>query len=253
MKLTEVFQRLILKHIDALPVSKKGRPVSINNQESLDHIFHVCRTGMSWRDIRAPVSYVTIFRRMQHWSKSGVFSNAYKDVLALYRKLNPNRFYCVDSTYVKNRHGIAPYVGRNHTDRGRKALKCSVITDQAGVVHGVSMDPGNVPDVSLLQRTISGNLVQLDRLPLYADRGYDSRHNRGVLHASGFADRIFRRRTKTTRRTNARRIAVEHTFAWLDHYKRLNRFYERTPSLYSSFLLLALGQLVSKRYLVGGG
>jgi hypothetical protein len=92
--------------------------------------------------------------------------------------------------------------------------------------------------------------VKLDALPLYADRGYESRSNCTVCDRASLKDRIFRRRTKTTRRENAKRVVVEHTFAWLQRYRRLVHFYEQTPQAFRAFVLFALfacGHLLGRR------
>ena len=57
--------------------------------------------------------------------------------------------------------------------------------------------------------------------PLYADRGYDSARNRNVCRTHKCVDRIFRRGTKTGRRTNAKRGTVERFFSWIDKQRRL--------------------------------
>lgn len=176
----------------------------------------------------------------------GVFEHAYAKALYTYQKLSPAKQYCVDSSYVKNRYGRVG-VGKNHTDRGRKALKLSVVSDDSGMVVGACCHPGNRPDVVLLEDTLRSAFVRLEALELFADRGYDSRRNRSLCRDYGVKDRIFRRKTKTVRRTNAKRIVVEHTFAWLDHYRRLLLCYEQTPQAYLTFVMLALGNLLSNR------
>jgi transposase len=124
-----------------------------------------------------------------------------------------------------------------------------VIVDQHGMAFGACCHPGNRPDVTLLGDTLQSSLVALDRVPLLADRGYDSRSNRGVCRDYGLSDRIFRRRTKTVRRTNARRIVVEHSFAWLDQFRRLLLCYEQQPAAYLAFVYVALGHLLCRRFL----
>ena len=185
---------------------------------------------------------------MHQWSSRGVFEQAYQHALRTYKRLHPPSRYCVDSTYVKNAFG-RECVGRNPTDRGRKALKVSVATDERGVVHCLDLAPGNVPDVVLLQRTLAGMLIELDKLPLYGDRGYDSKKNRKICASFGLRDRIFRRKTKTTSRTNAKRIIVENTFSWLDKHRRLLFLYEQHSDIHRSFLLIALGNRVGARFL----
>jgi IS5 family transposase len=249
--LSDIFHRQILKHAAILcPETRNNRPRTLGDNEVSRVIFKVARTGMQWREIRASVSYATVFRRAQTWAKLGVVDAAYQATLRTYKRLFPTTHYCIDSTYVKNAFG-RECVGRNHTDRGRKALKLSVLTDQLGTVHGLSMDPGNRNDVILLQKTLSGMLTQLESVPLYADRGYDSKTNRQICANAGLRDRIFRRRTKTTRKENAKRVVVEHTFAWLDRYRRLLFFYEQSSLMFQLFTLFALGNLLTSRYLEG--
>lgn len=203
---------------------------------------------MQWREVDASVSYTTVFRRMHRWQTRGVFEEAYAATLNTYKRICPPTRYCIDSSFVKNAYGRQG-IGRNPTDRGRRATKLSVVTDQNGVVYGASFAPANVPDVSLLGHTLCGMIGKLDSLPLYADRGYDSRNNRRLCTSFGLKDRIFRRRTKTTKRANAKRVVVENTFSWIDKYRRLLYLYEHRPQIHRGFLFLALGNLVTHRFL----
>ena len=250
MHLSEVFQNLVLQQAAALAGSKPtGRPRTLSNEDALQGIFRVLRTGMQWRELDAipgEVHYTTVFRRFRTWGSAHVFETAYTRALQTYRRLRRVQHYCVDSSYVKNRFGRR-CVGRNHTDRGRKALKLSLLVDDLGVTHGVCSHPGNRPDVVLLEDTLRSALLPLESVPLYADRGYDSRRNRALCEEHGLRDRIFRRRTKTVRRTNARRIVVEHAFAWLDAFRRLLHCYEQGPEPFVAFVLLALGHRLGKR------
>ena len=245
MKLNEIFRRLVLAELNNGRVHRAGRPRVLTDEQALDCAFKILRTGMQWREIEAPVSYATVFRRIQSWEKRNVFQTAYYAALKTYKKLFPTMFYCVDSSYVKNQYGHIG-TGRNHTDRGRKATKLSLIVDQASIVHGARCDPGNRPDVVLLESSLR-TIVDLEKVALYADRGYDSRRNRHVCKCYGLKDRIFRRKTKTTRRTNAKRIVVEHAFAWLDQYRRLIRLYDQTPAKYLNWTFLALGNRIGKK------
>ena len=248
MRLSHIFERLLLQEILKMGKSRTGRPAKLGDEEALKCVFKVLRTGMQWREVDASVSFVTVFRRFQTWSKNNVFQNAYKRTIEVYRKLIPSKYYCIDSSYVKNKYG-QQCVGKNHTDRGRKALKLSLITDQNGIAFSVTTDPGNRPDVTLLLSSLEGMLLNVESLPLYADRGYDSRKNRRICSMHGLQDRIFRRKTKTVRRTNAKRIVVEHSFSWLDKYRRLLMFYEQTPAPFTSFVFLALGHQLCSRFM----
>ena len=247
MRLNQVFERLVLLQLQSRQEARTGRPKTLTDEVALECAFKLLRTGMQWREIDSPVAYTTVFRRLQSWQKEHIFEKAYKRALKTYKKLQPTQFYCVDSSYVKNQYGREG-VGKNHTDRGRKATKLSIVVDQSGIAHGVRCDPGNRPDVTLLGASLK-SIQLLESVPLYADRGYDSRNNRRLCTEHGLPDRIFRRRTKTTRRTNAKRIVVEHAFAWLDQYRRLLRLYDHTVQKYLSWVFLALGNQIGKRCL----
>lgn len=250
MLLAKAFERLILRHADALGGnSKRGRPRVLTNEEALSHAFRICRTGMQWREIQSCVSYATVFRRVSGWMSAGVFQRAYADALRLYKRLVPTQRYVADSTKARNKYGRRRFVGRDYTDRGRLAIKLSILTDQNGVVHALRSDTGNIPDVSLLRSLLQSAFDGLERLQLHADRGYDSRNNRNICAQHGLLDRIMRRRTRSTRRANARRVVVEHAFAWLDGYRRLHRMYENVAYKYEAFATLAFGHLMARRFL----
>jgi hypothetical protein len=52
MKLSFVFKRVLLQTVDRLCPSKRtGRPRILENEEALDCMFKVLRTGMQWREI----------------------------------------------------------------------------------------------------------------------------------------------------------------------------------------------------------
>ena len=152
--LSSIFERLVLLEAEArCPPSKRGRPRELSDSEALSVFFKVLRTGMQWREADGDVHYTTLLRRMHVWSKNHVFDAAYTRALKTYKRLCPTTHYCVDSSYVKNAFG-RECVGKNHTDRGRKALKLSVVVDQHGIPHGICCHPGNRPDVCLLQDTL---------------------------------------------------------------------------------------------------
>jgi hypothetical protein len=154
MLLSSVFKTFLLREIDASNHTKiKGRPIILQDEEALNCIFKVLRTGMQWREIQSSVSYATVFRRFQQWTNKDIFRKAYKKALLTYKRLVPTKYYCIDSSYIKNRFGQR-CVGKNHTDRGRKAIKLSIVTDQNGVTYSASTLPGNQPDVTSLSSSL---------------------------------------------------------------------------------------------------
>jgi len=80
----------------------------------------------------------------------------------------------------------------------------SIVTDECRVVYGLRFDPSNRPDVVLLDASLDSRWIKLEGIELWADRGYDSRANCTRCAERKVRDRIFRRRTKTTRKSNAK-------------------------------------------------
>ena len=194
------------------------------------------------------VSYITVYKHAQKWFKRGLFRDAYTTVLRWYRRHHPAKFYCIDSTMIKNRHGV-DCTGRNPTDRGRRGTKLTTITDHNGVANSVHFTGANVSDYTLLEAGLRRCMEPLERLELFADRGYASRANSRICVAYGLRDRIFRKKTKTTRRSNAKRGTIERSYSWVDNYRRLLIRYEKRVNTYAEMLYMCLGHMLCRRFL----
>ena len=82
---------------------------------------------------------------------------------------------------------------------------------------------------------------------LYADKIYDTQECRAILMEHGLHNKISKKRTHTDPKENKVRIVVEHTFGWLDKYRRIIlRFDQRVEHL-RSFHYLAAYSLLEKR------
>jgi putative transposase len=149
----------------------------------------------------------------------------------------------VDSSFVKN---VAPsgaacgrdVVGRNPTDRGRKATKVSLITNEHGTPLTTCFHKANKNDCASLRHIMDTCARKTNALrsatTLLADKGYDSETCRSVCKANGLADLIPKRGTKDT---YTGRYVIEQTFGILDQYRRIRVRYESTlaaPELKSS-------------------
>ena len=65
----------------------------------------------------------------------------------------------------------------------------SALTDQDGIVHNLRCDPANTSDFRLFTPMLSSMLINLRRIEVFADRGYDSRRNRDDAYQRGFLPR----------------------------------------------------------------
>ncbi len=203
---------------------------------------------MQWRQLRPKqVSFITVFKTMHRWIAADLFRIAYRRLLRLYARRHRPRYYCIDSSFVKNIYGT-DCVGRNPTDRGRMATKVSTIVDDRGTPFALLCTPANQSDMRLLEPTLAAVMAPIARgTQLYADKGYDSANNRRICHQYGLRDRIFRRRTENGPRTHARRGVVERFFSWIDKYRRLILRYEKQVVVYESMTYFASGILLQAR------
>ena len=237
------------KIMESFPQNHIGRPQKIDLDETLDLLFKIVKGGHQWRLVQSKhVSYTTIYRHANKWFKSNIFEKAYKVVLRWYRRHHPAKYYCIDSTMVKNQYGIE-CKGRNPTDRGRNGTKMTTIVDQNGVTNSVLCTGSNISDYVLMERSIRQCLEPLETLEMLADRGYASRNNSQICSSYKLKDRIFRKKTKTTRRTNSKRGVIERSYSWLDKHRRLIMRYEKHINTYSEMVFIALSQLVCNRFL----
>lgn len=185
-----------------------------------------------FRDLVAPRSFPKCLQRLAQ---------------ALLAKNQIDTHYCIDSTYVKSIYG-RDCVGKNPTDRGRRATKLSAIVNHDGVPISLVPFPANTSDYKTVDATLLNSLIFLKTAcPMYADKGYDSRDARASFRSHGYIDRVSRRRTVSHRVVNRRRIVVERFFSWLDKNRRILVRYDALVSHYMSWTWLACCKLIGRR------
>ena len=244
-----LFKSLVQVEIERMfPSQNLGRPRLLSFDEAYDSMLKVVRTGMQWRHLECKsVSYITVFKTMHKWINADVFGTAYKRIVKLHSRTRRPKYYCVDSSFVKNIYG-RDCKGRNPTDRGRMATKMSVMVDDKGVMISSLFTPANFSDMKLFESTLANGLVSFQYgTELYADKGYDSKDNRAICTKYGFRDRIFKRKSTCVRRTHAKRGVVERFFSWLDKFRRLIVRYEQNVCVYEAMTLLACGTILSNQ------
>ena len=249
MKISGLFKEEIKKRIVALySTLRKRRPMRLNIDEAIDCLFRLVRTGMQWREVEVKsVTYSSLFKHVQRWIASDIIQSAYSAVLNLYATACDGKYYIIDSSHVKNVYGRSG-LGRSPVDRERKGLKVSILTDCNGVVHNIRSDPANISDFKLFTPMLNSALINLRRVEVFADRGYDSKANRNDAYSRSFLPRIMKRRCRNSRRQNGKRVRVEHAFGWIDHFRRLRVQYEWSSKVHITYTLLALGHTLAARF-----
>ena len=140
--------------------------------------------------------------------------------------------------------------GKNPTDRGKRGVKRSTLTDQKGIPIGVVVAGANRHDVKLFQATLES--IPIDRpgvkkyhkQHLCLDAGYvgdevkDLAEKFGyTLHVRGRGDEA--RDLKRGTGEKARRWVVERTHSWLNRFRRILIRWEKKSANYIAMLHLA--------------
>ena len=68
---------------------------------------------------------------------------------------------------------------------------------------------------------LTSMLINSRRIEVFTDKGYDSKVNRQAAYMQGFLPRIMKRKCRLSRRQNGKRVRVDHTFGWIDNFRRL--------------------------------
>ena len=229
---------------NAYRVSPRGRGRTYSIAFVLDRIFFVCRTGCQWNQVPTEqCSYKTIFHYFSKWSKARLFENVFYDFA---RRIKCKQAV-VDTSFVKNVCG-KDVVGRNPTDRGRKATKVSMLTNEVGTPLTLCFHRGNKSDMLTLKHLLDTCNRKTQCLKtttsLLADKGYDSESNRTVCRICNLNDAISKRGKKDC---VAGRYVIEQTFGILDQYRRIRLRYESSIGNFKSFHFLACASIVSSR------
>ena len=110
--------------------SNMGRKRKLNTVQILDRIFFVCQTGCQWSCLPVKnASFKTVYHYFAIWSKARLFEDAFYTCVR--EKQFKGGSLVIDTSFVKNVHG-KDVVGKNPTDRGRKATKVSLLCDGYG-------------------------------------------------------------------------------------------------------------------------
>ncbi|MDR6504003.1 transposase [Burkholderia ambifaria] len=154
----------------------------------------------------------------------------------------PNRLLASRCRFIIDSHRWGgPKTGPNPTDRAQPGSKHHIVTDANGTLLAAILTGANVNDVTQL-------LPLIDAIPpirglrrprvVYADRGYDSERHRRALRKRGIETVIARCRTEHGSGLGKYRWVVEHTHAWLHHFRRLRIRFERRADIHGAFLKL---------------
>lgn len=246
--------------------SRKGGRPRKDLRSVADAIFYRMRTGCQWKAI--PPSLCpgsTAYSYFKHWVDKGVFEKLWKLALEEYNELVGLdwRWQSVDGAMTKAPLG-GESTGKNPTDRGKKGVKRSLMTEADGIPVGLAVDGANVHDIRLLQHTIEDCFHRLgfqsasSQEHLCLDKAYDSAAVRDLVErVYGYTSHIRSRgeekhALKNTSRQKPRRWVVERTHGWLNRFRAILVRWEKRVENHVAVLHLACAYFTLRRILVFG-
>ena len=138
-------------------------------------------------------------------------------------------------------------MGANPVDRGKPGTKLHLVCDGGGLPLTAVVTAANVNDTTMFQAVVDD--IPPVRTPagrrrtrpaqVHADKGYDSRANRGYLRRRGITARIARREVESSARLGRHRWKVERSLSWLSCWRRLQVRWDRDAGRWFAFVLLA--------------
>jgi putative transposase len=167
----------------------------VPDRAAMDAIFFVLRTGCQWNALRETTicSSSSAHRRFQEWVAAGVFAAFWREGLLAYDAVRGIdwEWLALDGAMGKAPLG-GEKTGRNPTDRGKRGVKRSVLTDGRGVPLGAAIDGANRNDHKLMRPTLEAIPVRRPRPTrrrpqhLCLDKGFDYDEPRALAEEFGF-------------------------------------------------------------------
>jgi transposase len=234
------------------PSQSTGRP-SIPNNELLNGILFVVKTGCRWMDIPSSIcvhDYSSCWRRLRFWQKHGYLKLSWQRVLVLLDREGRIDLSLgnLDGSLVQS----PQYAGVGYDSQHKRyGTNISLLTERNGLPLTNMTFKGNRNDIVCAEATMNKLRVGAKRKvkELNADKGYDSKAFRRHLRKRGIGtnipERQFKHRKKRGRKPHMNkehfkfRAFTERTNAWLKSFRKLRYRYERKRGMFQAVVDLA--------------
>lgn len=228
------------------PVNKTKH--ALPNNELLNGVLFVLKTGCRWQDIPTSVcmhDYSSCWRRLNFWRKRGALKLVWQQVLLLLDREGQIDLSLgnLDGTLVQSPR----YPGTGYDSQHKRyGTNISLLTEKNGLPLTDMTFKGNRNDITAAEATMKKLRVGAKRRvkELNADKGYDSQAFRRKLRKHGTATNIPERKAKHRRKRGRKphmdklqfkfRAFVERTNAWLKSYRKLRYRYERKRGMFQA-------------------
>ncbi len=237
----------------ALPEPLSATKHVTPNNELLNGILFVLKTGCRWQDIPASVcshGYSSCWRRLRFWCTRGQLKQTWQRVLLILDqagKLDLSLGNLDGSLVQAPRYAGVGYDSQHH----RYGTNISLLTEKHGLPLTNMTFKGNRNDITVAEATMNKLRVGAKRRvrELNADKGYDSQTFRKHMSKRGIQTNIPERKFKHRRKRGRKphmdkaqfkfRAFVERTNAWLKYFRKLRYRWDRKRSMFQAHVDMA--------------
>lgn len=236
-----------IKEVIPAKNTKVGRP-EWSPRKTLEGIFFVLVTGCQWGAL--PQHYgnpKTVHGKFMKWCRHGIFETIQKQALGYYLdNLHQEGieliWFAINASHKKA--AFADWASRNPTDRSKRRVKISMITDWFGAPLAHVLGASNKHDSKLFSSTLEALKFpdQQKTKILAGDAAYDSKKARNEARKKNYvllaATNKRRSKDKKSYQPTGRWI-IERTFGWLSWYRSIKVCWCKTKEAFMGFVSFA--------------
>lgn len=163
----------IQEYLQTRVLIKTGRPRTIDLGRFLDAVYFLMDSGSQMRYVSKlfQIPKSTFSRYFKLIQEQRIIENIYYESIQDIT-LDPIENCLITDTFIVKSMNGHEGTGRNPTDRGRKGIIVSLVSDDNLITHDLVIGPANQVDVKFLEKSVD-KITKLERhLKCLADAGY---------------------------------------------------------------------------------
>ncbi len=216
----------------------------------INDIIYVLKTGVSWRALRSPIHWQSVYYHFKRFVKMNIFTKLFKMIRNKFISKN-NKVLIIDSSFIGNKNG-KNLLSRNKYYKNKNCAKLSCVTDINGLPLSIIVNRGTIHDTQFFNRHLLDIPKQFHNIILLGDKGYVSKKIRNELSKYDSSLMTLNKSNMIVRypfnkALYKKRIRVENTFQKFKANKRIQLRYDSYHSTYLSFVYLAATIILFKK------